>query len=83
MYTSLDEFKAEGYTSGYTWLQEGRKHPSEKGGYIPGGPGNYYDSRHNPTMYELYREGRKAWVAGWKDGINAYVTEHKLDFPQV
>jgi hypothetical protein len=80
-----EKFYKEGYDCGYAWLTRGANflHPSEsvtrpsgiiQRGYIPGGPSTSVlgDDGHAKV---------KAWRNGWVDGLNAYVTKHKLAFP--
>jgi len=81
MVETYDTGYSAGAIEGYDWLTRGTnfRHPSVQGGYIPGGPGNYYmDERH--AARNLLRKG---WRAGFIAGINAYVGKHGLDYPTV
>lgn len=87
----VQDFYFSGYECGYTWLIQGEKyingfkHPSERGGYIPGGPLIFskfrdYNSRNSDPFPG---QARDAWRKGFIEGINDYVSERGLHFPQV
>ncbi len=64
-----------GHECGYAWLTNGPnfKHPKAPGGYIPGGPMYFTDT---------YIRG-EAWHKGFKTGLNQYVRENNLDYPEI
>ena len=86
----------QGYEDGYSWLTKGWNfiHPNGSytypsgytiRGYVPGGPSVW-----NPDLRDNYgRKGaydhkaRVEWITGWVNGINAYVKDKGLDFPEV
>lgn len=106
----MDEINAatgyvDGYNCGYEWLGKSRaqyprgfKHPSEPGGYKPGGPSNFQykwlNDNGKPSAYagftkvinpawQAQQEYNAAWHKGWRDGINNYVRDNGLSFPEV
>ena len=89
---------SDGFDVGYTWLTSGLNfiHPSETKrfdggyvlkGYIPGGPYVFTASNRDEQKYQaLARVSRKYhddWLCGWVDGINTYVRENNLSYPEV
>jgi hypothetical protein len=79
----------DGYTDGYSWLTEGAnfRHPSEPKGYIPGGPYVFTASRSDKEDIQakarMSKKYHDDWMKGWVDGINKYVRDNKLDYPQI
>lgn len=88
----------DGYASGYEFLTSNQymKHPSEPGGYVPGGPCNlhfrYINKLGNPVehptddinpAWTTQQNYIHNWRIGWKAGINQYVKDNNLDFPDV
>ena len=58
-------------------------------GYIPGGPiyFNKYEKYRNPKEYAneniLNNHKHKRWIQGFIDGINTFVRDNNLDYPQI
>jgi hypothetical protein len=92
----MDYFYDLGYDTGYAWLNPDKpyaynfKHPSVKGGYIPGGPSfGIYVRRgkgwehDNPQDKAFAGIAYTVWRKGFIDGINQYVKDNGLDYPMV
>lgn len=82
-----DAYK-RGYKDGYEWLTraDNFRHPSN-GGYIPGGPWNYSARTFDPIWFkqraELSVRVNKVWRNAWIEGINQYVIDNNLDYPNI
>ncbi len=80
-YRSIESYYSEGFDCGYKWLRMGIQflHPLSPRGYTPGGPIVWAHRYENGED----KKRKDAWRTGWKDGINTYVLEHNLSYPQI
>lgn len=85
-----------GYKTGCDWLAKGRwnfVHPlsfftyddgTKLYGYIPGGSQTYTKLNPDSNVYDTFpKEFNKAWRIGYIKGINQYVLDNNLNYPQI
>lgn len=94
-----DEGYKDGYNDGYNHLAQGRwnfLHPFGEyvypngrvlKGYIPGGPyifqARSYDDEKYKALARISKKYHDDWIKGWIDGINKYVLDNNLPYPQI